>query len=121
MSGSVSQLWDTRTLPEPDLVFAGNKIHKHPLLGLKLHGPYGLNFGAPSCCRFAPAARRQDMRKLTGLVEELKKPAEPREAKNYYPTYPGFENLFKIPIARQDDRLIIELPDELDAHAQTRR
>jgi hypothetical protein len=118
MSGSVSELCGYTPLPEPDLVFAGNKIHKHPLMGLKVHGPYGLKFGAPSCCRFALLARRQDMRKLTGLVDELKKTAEPREAKNYYPTYPGFKDLFRIPIAQQDDRLIIELPDALDAHAQ---
>lgn len=118
MNGSVSELCGYTPLPEPDLVFAGNKIHKHPLLGLKIHGPYGLKFGAPSSCRFALLARRQDMRKLTGLVDELQRPAEAREAKNYYPTYPGFRDLFRIPITLQNDCLVIELPDELDNHAK---
>ncbi len=68
MSGSVSQACGYTTLPEPDLVFAGNNTHKHPLLGMKTHGPYGLKFGAPSSCRFALLARRQDMGKLTELV-----------------------------------------------------
>jgi len=118
MSGSVSQVCGYTTLPEPDLVFAGNNTHKHPLLGLKTHGPYGLKFGAPSSCRFALLARRQDMGKLIGLVQELQRPAEPREAKNYYPTYPGFKDLFRIPITPQNDRLVIELPDDLDDYAK---
>ena len=50
MSGSVSELCGYTALPEPDLVFAGGKTHKHPLLGLKAYGPYGLKFGAPSSC-----------------------------------------------------------------------
>ena len=79
MRDSVSQVCGYTTLPEPDLVFAGNNTHKHPLLGLKTHGPYGLKFGAPNSCRFALLARRQDMEKLTGLVQELQRPAEPRE------------------------------------------
>ena len=58
------------------------------------------------------------MGKLTGLVQELQRPAEPREAKNYYPTYPGFKDLFRIPITPQNDRLVIELPDNLDDYAK---
>jgi hypothetical protein len=118
MSGSVSRVCGYTTLPEPELVFAGNNTHKHPLLGLKTHGPYGLKFGAPSSCRFALLARQQDMGKLTGLVQELQRPSEPREAKNYYPTYPGFKELFRVPIAPQNDRLVIELPGDLDDHAK---
>jgi hypothetical protein len=60
------------------------------------------------------------MPKLARLVDELKKPATPREATNYYPEYPGFQNIFRIPIANQDDQLVINLPDRLEAHAQAR-
>lgn len=45
MSGSISELCGYTVLPEPDLVFASGKTHKHPLLGLTAHGPYGLKLG----------------------------------------------------------------------------
>lgn len=118
MTAGRGELGGYSTLPEPDLVFAGKKIHKHPLLGLIGNGPYSLTLGAPSRLRFALLAPKRYVTKLTGLVSELKGKAAPREATNYYPEYPGFEQLFRIPIAAQDSRLTIELPDQLDLHAQ---
>lgn len=106
------------TLPEPDLLFAGKKTHKHPLLGMLRTGPYSLSLGAPSRIRCALIAPKQSIRKLTGLVGELRSKAVPREATNYYPEYPGFEEVFRIPIVEEDPRLVIELPEQLDAHAQ---
>jgi len=108
------------TLPEPDLVFAGKNTHKHPLLGLLANGPYSLTLGAPSRLRLALIAPRRDLSKLASLVSELKKKVAPREAKNYYPEYPGFQELFRIPIGEQDSRLVIDLPDQLELHAQRR-
>lgn len=118
MSTTASELCAYTSIAEPDLVFAGNQIDKHPLRGLIDHGPYSLKFGAPSRVRFALLAPQQDMRKLTALVEELKKPARPREATNYYPVYPGFQELFRIPISDQDDALKIMFPNELDQHVK---
>jgi hypothetical protein len=106
------------TLPEPDLVFANNKTHKHPLLGLIQHGPYGLKFGAPSKLRLALMAPATDLRRLKALVAELEATASPREAKNYYPDYPGFNAVFRIPIVPLDDRLVIPFDDKLHTHAQ---
>jgi hypothetical protein len=106
------------SVAEPDLVFAGNRTDKHPLRGLIDNGPYSLKFGAPNCLRLALLAPQQDMKKLTGIIEELKRPASPREAKNYYPTYPGFQALLRIPVSDVDDRLRITFPDELGRHAQ---
>jgi hypothetical protein len=56
--------------------------------------------------------------KLKRVVEELRGAAKPKEALNYYPEYPGFEQTFRIPIADYDDRLLITFPDQLEAHAQ---
>jgi hypothetical protein len=58
------------------------------------------------------------MPKLTAIVNELKSRVAPREAKNYYPEYPGLQDLFRIPIAEQDARLVIELLGQLDTQAQ---
>lgn len=106
------------TLPEPDLLFASGRTHKHPLLGLIEHGPYGLQFNALSSLRLAILAPRKDLAKLVRIIKELNSPAEPREARNYYPKYPGFKDLFRIPIVEQDDRLTIEFPEQLEVHAQ---
>ena len=118
MIGQVGELCGHTIIPEPDLLFSGNRTHKHPLLGLINNGPYGLHLGAPSQLRFAVMAPRRDMSKLTGLIRELSNTAEPREAKNYYPEYPGFRDVFRIPIADQDERLFVEFPDQLEAHAR---
>jgi len=118
MNSSAGELCGYASVAEPDLVFAGNKTDKHPLRGLIDHGPYSLKFGAPSSVRFALLAPRQDMAKLIGITEELKRTVKPREAVNYYPTYPGFQALFRIPISDIGDRMKIAFPDELDRHAQ---
>jgi hypothetical protein len=118
MNSSASELRGYTSVAEPDLVFAGNKTDKHPLRGLIDHGPYSLKYGAPSRVRFALMAPHKDTGKLATLVEELNKTAQPREAKNYYPTYPGFQKLFRIPISDLDDRLKFAFPDELDGYAK---
>ena len=117
-SVSVNELCGYTPLPEPDLVFYGGETHKHPLVGLLRHGPYGLKFGAPKSVRLAFIARPSDLVKLKSLLSELCSPANPQEAKNYYPTYPGFSELFKIPVTGPTEPLVIELPDELDEHAK---
>ncbi|HEV8414186.1 MAG TPA: hypothetical protein VGQ49_11365 [Bryobacteraceae bacterium] len=118
MNSPASALCGYTPLGEPDLLFAGNKTDKHPLRGLIANGPYSLKFGTPSRVRFALIAPKHNIKKLEDLIEELKKPAAPIEAKNYYPAYPGFEKLMRTPIAAVDDRLKIVFPDELDQHAK---
>lgn len=104
-------------LPEPELVFNGNHASKHPLVGLINHGPYGLKFGAPAKIRFAVMAAASDIKHVSGLIAELERKVAPREAKTYYPDYPGFSKLFRIPIAPLDERLVIPFPDQLHVHA----
>lgn len=118
MSGPHSEIAGYATLPEPDLLFAGNGQHKHPLLGLINHGPYGLKYGVPNTLRLALVAPRLHQQKLPALIRELKGSAKPREAVNYYPEYPGFSKVFRIPIADVSDALIITFPDDLENHAR---
>ncbi|SDK53284.1 hypothetical protein SAMN05192566_1552 [Methylophilus rhizosphaerae] len=118
MSANFSELSGYTALPEPDLLFAGNGKHKHPLLGLIQHGPFGLKYGMPSKLRLALVEPRLGIGKLLSLVEELKGKAQPKEAKNYYPNYPGFSDIFRIPIAEIDSRLKLTFPDSLEAHAR---
>lgn len=118
MSALASELSGYSFVPEPELRFADDGRGKHPLMGLVQHGPYGLRYGAPNALRLALLAPARDLGKLRGLVTELERSAKPKEATNYYPEYPGFRALFRIPIAPEDDRLVIPFPETLDDYAR---
>lgn len=117
MVAMTSALSGYSVLPEPELLFNGGVRNKHPLMGLVNSGPYGLKFGSPNTLRLALLAPKQEKKKLINLVNELKGEASPKEAKNYYPDYPGFEKAFKTPIADINDRLVFDFPDDLEKHA----
>ena len=118
MSRSGLQLSGYTKLTEPTLLFADDGKHKHPLLGLLEYGPYGKQLGAPNKLRFALVAVKRDLEKLVGLLDELEKVAVPKEAKNYYPNFPGLTQAFHTPVAPLDKRVQIVVPDSLDSHAQ---
>lgn len=104
-------------VPEPLLLFADGKTDRHPLRGIINHGPYGLSLNVPQRVRVAFLAPRNEMQKLERLCGELRQRVAPKEAKNYYPEYPGFESLFRIPLETPDN-LKFTLPDELNAQAK---
>lgn len=120
MTSHISELCGYTCLPEPDLLFSGNATHKHPLVGLINNGPYGLKYGVLSSLRLALVAPHESMQKLSAFINEIKGKATPKEATNYYPEYPGFEPVYRIPIIDQNDRLKIEFPDQLNKHAAQR-
>jgi len=107
------------TLHEPELVFGENKPDTHPLRGLIQSGPYSLRLKAPSRVRLALLTPRPNVGQLAGLMEELERAASPREAKNYYPTYPGFQTTFRTPLVKPERRTAIELPEDLNAYARS--
>ena len=121
LTANPSELPGYTTLPEPELLFHNDRTGRHPLVGLIDYGPYGQRLGAPSRMRLALLAPRGDMPRLARLVDELKATASPREATNYYPEYPGFDRLFRLPITSLDRRLVRPFPDELDLHARAER
>ena len=100
------------TIPEPTLAFHNKKTDRHPLRGLINFGPASLRFGAPSAVRFAIVALQSDLERVKGLVRELGRAVQPKEATNYYPEYPGFETVFRTPLARLDDGIQLVLPDD---------
>lgn len=118
MNAPVSELDGYAAVPEPELRFAEDRLGKHPLAGLIKYGPYGLRYAAPSSLRLAMLAPEREVVKLRRLVAEMQRPAKPKEATNYYPDYPGFEEVFRIPIAPEDERLILSFPSVLDEYAR---
>ena len=105
-----SELASHQIIPEPDLLFGNGKLDKHPLRGLVAHGPYSLNFGFPKTVRIASLSPEGLSDKIDTLIGELAGVHNPKEAKNYYPTYPGFESLLRIPIIQPQDGLKFQLP-----------
>lgn len=113
-----SQLSGYVRLPEPRLLFAAREKDIHPLQGLINHGPYSSRIGVPSTVRLALLAPSNDMNRLRNLVKELQDDSEPLEAKNYYPKYPGFEQVFRVGIAGPENRIERLLSDALEQKAQ---
>jgi hypothetical protein len=98
MDNASTQLSGHFALPEPPLLFAKGRRELHPLRGLLEAGPYGIDLGFPIQLRLAYLAPSDLLPRLHSFVLELSRPAQPKEALNYYPKYPGFEQLFQIPL-----------------------
>lgn len=120
MTGQQSALSAYTSVGEPDLLFDKGVIHRHPLVGLIEAGPYSARLGFPSSLRLAAVCRDQDRPRLRHLFGEIEAPASPIEAKVYYPDYPGFEPLFRIPLVPPTGRTAISLSADLDALAEKR-
>ena len=87
-----------KRIEEPSLLFANEKTDIHPLRGLINHGPYSKKYGYISNIKIALVAPKGKLPVLHRLINELNSSAKPKEAKEYYPDYPGFEKLFGFPI-----------------------
>jgi len=101
-------------LPEPQLLFANGNKDIHPLRGLVTHGPYGLDLSYPMSVRLATISPFGMTQQCETLIHEFNSSFAPRDAKNYYPKYPGFSQVFKVNIGVGSDDLKMELPDTLD-------
>jgi len=104
MSQNISQLPGYHLLGEPLLLFNNNQTDKHPLRGLVKYGPYSQGLGFPTNIRLAYLTPGGMDNKLDILFDEITKAHDPIEAKNYYPQYPGFEQVFKA-------KLIVPVPE----------
>lgn len=105
-------------IPEPELLFANEKTEKHPLKGLINHGPYSSELGYLDGIKVAFMATKKHGPKLSRIYKELKNPAAVVDAKNYYPSYPGFEKVYRTPLSVADKgRCVVELPETLDDYA----
>lgn len=93
------------TLAEPQLLFAKGGVDTHPLRGLVKHGPYSSDLRLPAELRLAYFGPLDAQAKIDRLVSELGATAQPREAKNYYPAYDGFQSVFRIPLVKPTDAL----------------
>lgn len=106
------------SVPEPELLFDAGFRSKHPLTGLIDAGPYSAKLGILGALRLAVICRERDLPKLKQIVRELGNSASPKYAPMYYPEYPGFQDLFRIPLRAPTDRTLLALPPDLDRMAR---
>ena len=110
-------------LEEPHLSFDPvdrQQLHRHPLLGLRGHGPYSERAfsSAHSQVRVALLAPRRDLPLLKGQLNELVREQQPVERREYLPPWPGFANAFRCAIGPADSSAQHSLPDSLDQDLQ---
>ncbi|HBX66037.1 MAG TPA: nuclease PIN, partial [Balneolaceae bacterium] len=103
----------------PSLIFANNKRDIHPLRGLCEHGPFSKSLNYLQDIQVAIISPFKSNFKLINLIGELNKSASPKIAPDYYPEYPGFENLFETKLLTPKSDLTIELPQEANQFAQS--
>ena len=104
---------------EPDLLFAGNSTNKHPLVGLRDFGPYSADLHVPQRVRLAYLAPQALLGRIDGIVRELRGKHRPREAKNYYVEFPGFDAVFRCALVPAIDGLQIPTPQDCDQLAMS--
>jgi hypothetical protein len=114
MTNQLSSLPGYTTVSEPDLLFNGDRTHRHPYVGLIEAGPYSERLGFPVSLRLAVVCRDRDLENIRRLIGEMSARAVPREATNYYPEYPGFQKLFRIPLVAPTDRTTIAVSSDFD-------
>lgn len=55
----------------------------------------------------------ENQRDIQSIFNELRSPAKTKDAPDYYPDYPGFENVFRVPLAAAAQGVNRILPGEL--------
>jgi len=104
-------------IAEPQLLFDQDKRDTHPLRGLINYGPYSRKYGYISEIKIGSIAPKGLTSRIDNLIVELTKQHIPKEAKDYYPDYPGFKELFSVPLNNSNKELKIELEDDANVLA----
>lgn len=120
MTTHPSEMISHTTLPEPELLFNNNNKHTHPLVGLRNFGPYSMQYELLTKLRLAILTPTDCKPKVDKILNELINEAEVKDAKNYYVEYPGFENVFSIPIEFPDESLCFYTSDECESLAKNK-
>jgi len=102
-------------LDEPTLVFGDGQLDTNPLRGLRQYGPYSQS----SFKKYTPELRiatigpQNGFPNLRFLVDTLRNAQSATDRKEYVPDYPGFEQVFGIPISAASREQHIQFPNDL--------
>ncbi len=119
MDYQTSKLPPFSLLAEPELTFNSENtaLEVNPLRGLKRYGAYNSTAfeGYTPKLRVAIVAPAAGWPKIRDLVETLRTSHAAGDRRNYVPHYPGFEELFRVPIVAAPKGVHIKWPDDLMA------
>jgi hypothetical protein len=110
-------------LAEPQLAFhptIADDRHSHPLQGLIQFGPYSraLPGGVIDPIRVATITPFRETHLIRDLLEELTVRHEPRERREYLPSFLGVERIFGVRVLMASDACQVELASDLDARVE---
>lgn len=115
-----SELEVHAAIPEVRLSFHPDRPQDsdfHPLRGLAEYGPFSRALVAKVSdpIRIATITPFGERPALEGFVDELARPAPPKERLDYLIEFPGFTSVFRTGVVLADLGAHVELPRELDA------
>jgi hypothetical protein len=118
MGSQPFQLPGYTVLAEQELRFGTDypkAVDTHPLRGLLQFGPYSRDKIAAIAdpIRVAIIAPAGQIERVNGLLRELQQSHQPRERRNYLPSYPGFSKIFLVNMGPAGPQVNIELPVDL--------
>jgi hypothetical protein len=105
-------------MTEPSLRFGSQDardVDIHPMRGLLRFGPYSKDklAAVSNPIRIGMIAPAGQTDRLVGQIRELEQVHQPRERKAYLPSFPGFEKIFGVRLARGGPGTSVELPADL--------
>ena len=106
-------------LDEPLLAFSSSDpstVDTHPLRGLTNHGPYTRNSLASGTDRVRVAIVGPDAGKAgpRNVLNNVRSPQQPSDRLAYVPPYPGFRELFGVPLVPAADTAQLTWPNRLE-------
>ncbi len=104
-----------RILNEPELMFDALKprpYNIHPLMGLIEFGPYSAQLAPIDNIRVAVICPTGCFHVIRTLFSEFEKTHQPKERKDYLPSYVGFEKTFKSKLVLLDETQSIQFESE---------
>ena len=112
-----------RLLAEPSLLFGAGGSSKHPLLGLRTHGPYSRDSFGSADVRFALITTTTLYARTRQFLGRLLSQHQPTDRRKYVPPYPGFKQVYGVGLRPADgsevqlDSSLVNAPDPHNAIA----
>lgn len=101
-----SRLPPHRLLGEPLLAFGNGGSHKHPLVGLRTHGPHSRDSFGTADIRFALITTTNLYARVRQFLGALLREHQPTDRPKYVPPYPGFQTVFGVGLMPADDSVV---------------
>lgn len=101
-----SRLPPHRLLDEPLLTFGSGNSDKHPLRGLRTHGPYSRDSFGSSDIRFALVSTTKLYPRARQFLGSLLAQHQPTDRRKYVPPYPGFKAVYGVDLTPATDSVV---------------